>query len=186
MAFDLGAITRELEAAPPAADLPWDVSVAVVCDTLRLAGLVPPGARDWAGWRKKWPRAVDLVPELARVLTASSLRTETVRALEGKRALPKSALEDFFDATAPLSLEMVRTNPFRREEFLRYWISRCGGAVAGETPEASRARLEQLDYRQALAEYKKAEQARKAEAARRAQLLREAKEREEQAKGWRE
>ncbi len=186
MAFDLAAITRELEAAPPAAELPWDTSVAVVSDTLRLAGLVPPPARAWDGWRRKWPRSGELVPELARVLAATSLRAGTVRTLEAAGSLPRHALESFFDKTAPLTLEMVRSNPFRREEFLRYWIDRCGGTVEGETPEQSKARLGQLDYRQALAEYRKAESARKAEAARRAQLLREAKEREEQAKGWRE
>jgi hypothetical protein len=186
MAFDLAAIARELEAAPPSAELPWDTGVAVVSDTLRLAGLVPPAARDWERIRKRFVRADELLPELARVLTASSLRAESVRALELLGALPGNAFEGFFDEVAPLTVEMVRRNPFRREEFLRCWIARCGGAVAGETPAQSRARLEQLDYRQALAEYKRAEQARKAEAARRAQLLREAKEREEQAKGWRE
>jgi hypothetical protein len=186
VAFDLAAIRRELDAAPPSAELPWEVGVAVVSDTLRLAGLVPPGARVWAGWRKKWPRALALVPELARALAVTSLRAETVRTLEAAGALPRNAFETFLDQVAPLTLEMVRSNPFRQEEFLRYWIERCGGTVAGETPDESHARLEQLDYRQALAEYKKAESARKAEAARRAQLLREAKEREEQAKGWRE
>jgi hypothetical protein len=186
MAFDLAAIMRELEAAPPSAELPWDTGVAVVSDTVRLAGLAPPAARAWDAWRRKWPRAIELVPELARALTATSLRACTVRTLEAAGSLPKNALEGFLDKTAPLTLEMVRSNAFRREEFLRYWIERCGGSVAGETPEQSRDRLGQLDYRQALAEYKKAESSRKAEATRRAQLLREAKEREEQAKGWRE
>ncbi len=186
MAFDLAAITRELEAAPPSAELPWDVGVAVVSDAVRLAGLVPPAARAWDGWRRKWPRASELLPELARAFVSSSLRAETVQAFGTAGRLPKNVFEGFFDKVAPLTLEMVRSNPFRREEFLRYWIERCGGTVAGETAEQSRARLEQLDYRQALAEYKKAESSRKAEAARRAQLLREAKEREEQAKGWRE
>jgi hypothetical protein len=186
MAFDLARVVRELDAAPPSAELPWEVGVAVVSDTLRRAGLAPPTAGVWNGWRKKWPRAAELVPELARALVASSLGDETVRTLADARGVPKRAFEDFFESVAPLTREMVRTNHFRREEFLRYWIERCGGSLAGETAEASRARLAQLDYRQALSEYKKAESARKTEAARRAQLLREAKEREEQAKGWRE
>jgi hypothetical protein len=186
MAIDLSAIVRELEAAPPSAELPWDTSVAVVSDAVRLAGLVPPAPRAWDGWRRKWPRASELLPELARVFVSSSLRASTVQAFGTAGRLPKSVFEGFFEKVAPLTLEMVRGNPFRREEFLRYWIDGCGGTVAGETPEQSKARLEQLDYRQALAEYKKAESSRKAEAARRAQLLREAKEREEQAKGWRE
>ena len=186
MAFDLVLIKRELETAPPAAELPWGVGVAVVSDTLRKAGLVPPALRAWEAWKRKFPRAVEQVPELARALVSSSLRAETVRTLEAAGALPKGALEAFLDRAAPLTLEMVQRNPFRQEEFLRYWIERCGGSVTGETAAESRSRLEQLDYRQALGEYKKAEQARKGEAARRAQLLREAKEREEQAKGWRE
>lgn len=186
MAFNLAAIMRELEAAPPAAELPWDVGVAVLSDTLRVAGLVPPAAGAWKGWRKRWPRAEELVPELARALTATSLRSDTVRTLEAQGAFPRNGFDQFFDSAAPLTLEMVRGNPFRREEFLRYWIERCGGTVLGESEAQSQARLAQLDYRQALAEYKKAESARKAEAARRAQLLREAKQREEQAKGWRE
>jgi hypothetical protein len=186
MAFDIAAIKRELDAAPPAAELPWAVGVAVVSDTFRLAGLVPPVAKAWDAWRRKWPRAEELLPELARALAATSLRPETVRALEASMPAAKSALEEFFDASAPLTAEMVRTNPFRQEEFLRHWIRRCGGAIAGETGEQSRERLKQLDYREALAEYKKAEAARKSEAVRRALLLREAKEREESAKGWRE
>jgi hypothetical protein len=186
MAFDIAAIKRELDAAPPAAELPWAVGVAVVSDTFRLAGLVPPVVRVWEQWRRKWPRAEELLAELARALAATSLRAETVRALEASRLAAKSPVEEFFDASAPLTAEMVRTNPFRQEEFLRHWIRRCGGAIQGETEQTSRERLKQLDYREALAEYKKAEAARKSEAARRAQLLREAKEREESAKGWRE
>ena len=186
MAFDLAALTQELDKAPPAAELPWAVAVAVVSDTFRLAGLAPPAPRQWDSWRRKWPRAEELVATLARVLVATSLRSEAVRSLEEARPKTPECVQEFLDGVAPLSGEMVRTSPFRREEFLRQWIRACGGAVAGETEEQSRVRLEQLDYRQALAEYRKADAARKAEAARRAQLLREAREREEQAKGWRE
>jgi hypothetical protein len=186
MAFDIAALERELDGAPPAADLSWAVGVAVVSDTFRLAGLVPPAPRVWDAWRRGRPRAGELVAELARALAATSLRGETVSALEASRKAAKGVLEAFFDGTSPLTGEMVRTNPFRREEFLRHWIRGCGGHVAGETERQSQERLAQLDYREALAEYKKADAARKAEAARRAQLLREAKEREEQAKGWRE
>jgi len=186
MAFDIAAIRRELDAAPPSAELPWAVGVAVASDTFRLAGLVPPVVKVWDGWRRKWPRAEELLAELARALAATSLRVETVRSLEALRPVAKAALEEFFDASAPLTAEMVRSNTFRQEEFLRHWIRTCGGAIEGETEQASRERLKQLDYREALAEYKKAEAARRSEAARRAQLLREARERAESAKGWRE
>jgi hypothetical protein len=66
-----------------------------------------------------------------------------VRAFETAGRLPKGVLEGFFEKVAPLTLEMVHANPFRHEEFLRYWIERCGGSIAGETAEQSKARLEQ-------------------------------------------
>jgi hypothetical protein len=186
MAFDIAAIKRELQSAPPSADLPWAVGVAIVSDTFRLAGLAPPGSKTWEQWRRKWPRAGELVVELARVLAASSLRAETVRALGSSHPTPKLALEGFLEATSPLTAEMVRDNPFRQEEFVRHWIAGCRGEIAGETASQQQARLDLLDYRQVLSEYKKAETARKAEAQRRAQLLAEAKKRAEQAQGWRE
>jgi hypothetical protein len=186
MAFDIATVKRELEAAPPTAALSWAVGVAVVSDTFRLAGIAPPDAHAWRGWRRKWPRAEALVEALAHILVASSLRGESARALEGSHVIARQALEDFLDRVSPLDGEMVRTNAFRQEEFLRHWIRVCGGRIAGESERQSAERLSRLDFRHALAEYKRAEAARKAEAARRAQLLREAREREEQAKGWRE
>lgn len=186
MAFDIAGLRQELDAAPSSADLPWAVGVAVVSDTFRLAGLVPPAPRAWDGWRRKWPRSEQLVSALALALVATSLRAESVRALEASRVVARDALEGFLEAASPLSAEMVRTNPFRQEEFLRHWTKACRGRIAGETPRESETRLGQLDYRQALAEYAKAEGERKKDAARRAQLLREAQKRAEQAKGWRE
>jgi hypothetical protein len=186
MAFDVAAIKRELESAPPSADLPLAVGIAIVSDTFRLAGLVPPAMRSWDTWGRKWPRAGELVIELAHAFARSSLRAETVRVLTATRPTSKATLEAFLDATSPLTAEMVRGNPFRQEEFVRHWIAACGGEIAGETTAQSQARLEQLDYRHAMSEYKKAETARKAEAHRRAQLLAEAKKRQEAAQGWRE
>ena len=186
MAFDVASIQREMRSAPPMADLPWALAVAIVSDTFRLAGLVPPGPSTWDEWRRKRPRAAELLGELARALVVSALRAETVRALEAAPPPAEAMLEGFFEATEPLTAEMARENPFRQEEFLRDWVQSCGGEVEGESKARSRARLQQLDYRQALAEYGKAEAARKAEAQRRAQLLREAAERAEHAKGWRE
>lgn len=186
MDFDLAALRREMDAAPPAAELPSEVAVAVVSDTFRLAGIAPPEARSWERWRKRWPRAGEMLAALARALVTTSLREQSVGVLQAARPDPRKALEGFMERTAPLTAEMVRSNAFRQEEFLRHWIAACGGRVHGETEAQSRQRLEQLDYRQALEEYRKADAVRKAEAARRAQLLREAREREEQAKGWRE
>jgi hypothetical protein len=185
-AFDLRALLQEIEHAPPAPPLPWPVAVAVVSDTFRLAGHAPPPPRAWEGWRRKMPRAEELLAALAQLLVATTLRAQSVRVLEAGAVAPKEAVASFLDRVSPLNGELVRANRFRREEFLRQWAAACAGAIAGETAAESKKRLEQLDYRQALAEYKKAESARRAEAARRAQLLREAREREEQAKGWRE
>jgi hypothetical protein len=184
--FDVAAIKRQMEAAPGAAPYPYELSAAIVSDTFRLGGLAPPAPRLWSTWRKKWPRAAELTAELARVLVVTSLRAETVGALERLHPAAQAVLQAFLEATSPLTAEMIRTNAFRQEEFLRNWIAACGGQVAGETARQSRSRLENLDYRKALAQYRKAEAARKVEAERRAQLLREAAQRREYAKGWRE
>jgi len=186
LAFDIAALKQELDDAPPTTELSWEVGVAVVSDTFRLAGIAPPAPRTWAGWRRKWPRSQELIPALARALVSSSLRALSMEALGKASRDARPTLESFLDRVSPLTGEMVWTNPFRREEFLRHWIRVCGGEISGETENQSKKRLGQLDYRQALAEYKKAEAVRKAEAARRAQLLKEAREREEQARGWRE
>ena len=69
---------------------------------------------------------------------------------------------------------------------LRQWIAAVGGVVVGETPAYSEKRLKQLDYRQTLAEYARAEAERKAEAARRAAALAEAERRAQENSGWRE
>ncbi len=77
MAFDLAAILRELEAAPPAAELPWDVGVAVVNDTLRLAGLVSPAAR--ASGRPAKEVAARLREGACRGVRAPDPRAPTLR-----------------------------------------------------------------------------------------------------------
>jgi hypothetical protein len=186
MAFDIAVLRQELEAAPAQPELPWAVAVAVVGDTFRLAGLVAPASRQWQGLRRKWPQAEELLASLGRALVTTSLRARSIDSLASSRPAASRAVKAFLDGVSPLTAEMVRTNAFRQEEFLRQWVRACGGTIAGESAAASAQRLAQLDYRQALAEYGRAEAARKAQAARRAQLLKEAREREEQAKGWRE
>src|SRR5512140_1701587 len=97
MAFDLAALTQELDKAPPAAELPWAVAVAVVSDTFRLAGLAPPSPRQWESWRRKWPRAQELVATLAWLLVATALRGETVRSLQDRRPNPAEIAQEFLD-----------------------------------------------------------------------------------------
>ena len=186
MAFDLRAIRDDLAAAPLVSPYPFELSAAIVNDTLRMALARPVTRAQWESWLKKrsavWEEQLGM---LAHALAVTSLRRETIGALppgfDASRELP-----GFFDQIQPLTAEMIRSNRFRQEEFMRPWIARVGRGVAGETAKKSRNRLEKLDYRKTLGEYKKAEAARKAEAAQRAKALKEAAERETQARGWRE
>jgi hypothetical protein len=186
MAFDLGRVQKELLGAGVPRPLSFAVTVAVVSDTFRLAGLVPPGGEDWRQRRKALKLLDQQALYLAHALLQTSLRQQVVDELQGATADPAPGLWAFFEAVAPLTGEMLRDNRFRQEEFLRRLVAACGRAVSGESPAQSEKRLRQLDYRTTLAEYQKAEAARQKEAERRAQLLREAAQREEAAKGWRE
>ena len=146
MAFDLKRIQAEAQAAPLASPYPVQLSLAVVSDCFRLAGLVPPSAkgrkRTAAG--AKAPLRDEQTGMLAHLLATTSLRDETVRALGGGRVDLTKALDDFFGAIAPLSAEMIQANAFRREEFLRRWIESIGGEVAGEGPAESKERISLL------------------------------------------
>jgi hypothetical protein len=188
VAFDLGRIRTEAQAAPLPSPYPFDLAIAIVNDTFRLAGLAPP---DTKKWKQIAPRAKKKLGEeqvgmLAHLLATTSLREGTVSAIDPGRFDAPPALGAFFEAVAPLTAEMIRANAFRQEEFLRRWIEAVGGEIAGESRKESKKRLEQLDYRKTLAEYDRAEKTRQAEAARRAKLLKEAAEREAAARGWRE
>jgi hypothetical protein len=146
----------------------------------------PMTREEWLSLKQKRSAAwEEQLVMLAHVLAVSEARSETIAALppgfDARRELP-----GFFDQIEPLTAEMIRSNRFRREEFLRRWVERVGGSIAGERARQSRQRLEQLDYRKTLAEYGKAQAARKAEAAKRAAALRAAAEREAPARGWRE
>ena len=188
MSFDLAAVKKELEGTLLASPYPADLSAAVVSDTFRMARIVPPTPAGWRNWLKR--RGGGLLEEqlgmLAHILLTTSLRQATIATLEQKSIEPMAALPSFFEKVQPLTAEMIRSNAFRQEEFLRRWVEAVGGSVTGETPKQSKARLEQLDYRTTLQEFKKAETARKAEAAKRAKLLQEARDKEAAARGWRE
>jgi hypothetical protein len=186
MAYELARIHSELLEAgvPPAFPLP--VAIAIVSDTFRLAGLAPPRATEWSRRSSKLGHLAEQAAFLAHVLASTSLRAQAVDEIKATRVDPGPALWSFFEAVAPLTGEMLRTNRFRQEEFLRRFIASLGGSVAGESAGQSEKKLDQLDYRKTLAEFDKVGEARQKEAARRAQLLREAAQREEYAKGWRE
>jgi len=189
MAFDLARIKQQLEAAAIASPYTLELAAAIVSDTFRLGGVVPPQLSGWKALTKKRKErqlAEEQLGMLAHVLVATALREQSIAALLEKPVEPAAALPAFFDAVVPLTAEMIRSNTFRQEEFLRRWIEMLGGSVAGESAKQFAARLQQLDYRRTLAEFDKAEGARKQEAARRAKLLQEARDKEAAARGWRE
>lgn len=186
MSFDLEAVRKQLAEGLIASPYPRELSAAVVSDTFRLAGIAPPAPASWKSWFRKAGLVEEQLGMLAHALSATALREQAVQSLREKPVEPLAALPSFLDKVRPLTAEMVRSNAFRQEEFLRRFVEALGGSVAGETPQQSRARLDQLDYRTTLAEFKRAAAARKQEAAQRAKLLQEARDREAAARGWRE
>ena len=187
MRFDIPTLRKQLAAAPIVSPFSHELSVAIICDTFRLANVRPPSRQDWAALEKRanHPLWKEQVVMLAHLLAGSSLRDDSAKALT-KNAEATTVLQHFFDEVAPLSAEMVRSNAFRQEEFLRKWVRALGGEVLNESAKESAKRLEQLDYRKAQQEMKRAEEARRKEARRREELLREAQQREAEARGWRE
>lgn len=187
MAFDLARITEELAGVPPYSPYPVELAAAVVADVARLAGRAPVDDAWWAAQATaRGPRFAEQLSMIAHLLSHTSLRAPSVEALRRATEAIEARLTALFDAIEPLTAEMIRSHPMRREELLRRWVEACGGAIEGEAPARSRERLEKLDYRRTLAEYASAEAARKAEAEERQRLLREAQEREAAARGWRE
>ena len=49
------------------------------------------------------------------------------------------------DGEGGLDPDVLGSNAFRREEFLRKWLEALGASIAGETEAASRDRLTKLD-----------------------------------------
>lgn len=188
MSFDLARIQRELGQRPLSSPVPLDLAVAIVNDVLRMAGKVVVVDRGWEAWsREAGPLWAEQMGMVGHALAVTSLRDSTVRAIGAlSDPRPVARLRGFFAAIEPLSAEMIRSNIFRREELLRRWIEAWEGEVQGEDPAQSARRLDQLDYRKALREYERAEEARKNETAKRAKLAREAAAREAAARAWRE
>ncbi|WP_342377988.1 hypothetical protein NVS55_01570 [Myxococcus stipitatus] len=188
MVFDIKDIQKQLSAVPLVSPYPHDLSVAIICDVFRVAGLRPPSRADWAGLEHAskaaglWKEQVGM---LAHVLTSSTLGEDSSQALR-KDADPRVLLALFFTRVEPLTAEMVRSNAFRQEEFLRKWVHAVQGQVKGETAMESDARLKKLDYRAALKEMERAEEARRREADKRLKELQEAEKRAADARGWRE
>jgi hypothetical protein len=187
MPFDIPDLRNQLAAAPIVSPYSHELAVAIICDTFRLANVRPPSRQDWTALEDKVRHALwrEQVVMLAHVLSGSSVRDDTAKALT-KKADAAHMLQRFFEDIAPLTAEMVRSNGFRQEEFLRKWVRAVGGDILNESAKEAGRRLDQLDYRKAQGELKRAEEARKKEAERREQMLREAQQREAEARGWRE
>lgn len=187
MRFDVQTLRQQLAAAPIVSPYPHELAVAIICDTFRLANVRPPSREDWTALetRARNPLWREQVVMLAHLLAGSALRDDSAKAMT-KNTEAVGVLQRFFDDIAPLTAEMVRSNGFRQEEFLRKWVRAVGGEVLNESAKESAKRLDQLDYRKAQQELKRAEEARKREAERREKELREAQQREADARGWRE
>ncbi len=198
MPLDLPRVRAELAENALVSPYPPELAIAIVADVFRLAGQQPLAVNEWTSLRKRLSAAGDgQLGMLAHALASTSLRAASVEALAGSkvpmaqalvgsRVQMAQALEAFFAGAAPLEAEMIRSNAFRQEEFLRWWMRALGGAIAGETGTESAARLDKLDYKKTLVEYQVAEKARAEEAEARAKALKEAEERAAEARGWRE
>lgn len=187
MRFDIPLLREQLASVPITSPYSHELAVAIISDTFRLASARPPSRQDWAELERRagsplWKEQVGM---LAHVLAASSLREVTASVLQ-KNANANAILQRFFEDVAPLTAEMVRSNAFRQEEFLRHWVRAVDGEVLHESAEASAKILDRLDYRKAHHELRRAEEARRKEARRREELLREAEKRAAEARGWRE
>ena len=187
MHFDIQTLRKQLAAAPIVSPYPHELAVAIICDTFRLANVRPPSRQDWAALeqRARHPLWKEQVVMLAHLLAGSALRDDSAKAMQ-KGTDATTLLQRFFESITPLTAEMVRSNGFRQEEFLRKWVHALEAQVLNESAKESAKRLDQLDYRKAMQEMKRAEDARKKEAERREELLREAERRAAEARGWRE
>jgi hypothetical protein len=187
MAVSIPHIREQLAAMPLVSPYPHDLAVAVVCDTFRLASQRPPSQAEWTKLeqRVKNPLFREQVGMLAHVLLVSDLRKKTVLYLTTDRT-PQARLQQFFEEVHPLTAEMIRSNAFRQEEFLRKWAAAIGADIEGEAEYESKRILKDLDYRQAVTDLRKVEEARRLEADRRQEMLQEAQRKEAEARGWRE
>jgi hypothetical protein len=201
MAFDLTVVKEEIGVLLVESPLSRALAVAVVSDCVRIADRYPPPLAEWdrilaiTTGVKGAPRREDQLAMLAQLLmTSTSLKTATVEAMNAllsrdPKDCPLEAavrLDDLFARIAPITPEMMRANVFRQEETLRRWAEAWAGAIAGETPEESAARLDQLDYKKTMVEYQKAAKTREEQAAARKAALEEAEKADAAARAWRE
>ena len=87
MPFDIKRIRSEAQAAPLPSPYPHDLAVAIVNDTLRMAGLAPPSSKKWkqAPLKGKGKLHEEQMGMLAHLLATTSLRDESVSAIDRAR-----------------------------------------------------------------------------------------------------
>jgi hypothetical protein len=187
--FPLKEVTSDLANAPIATPVAYDLAVAILLDTLRRAAKPAPADGTFVKWRKDpdFPLWQEQMCMLGWFLTVSdSLRQATESGWDVPD--PIAQLRKLRSDTAPLTAEMMRSNAFRQEEFLRRWAQCIGLTIDGEDVTTSAERVVYLDYRVVLREYAQAEDARLKEEESRQAAIRKAEEerRATEARGWRE
>jgi hypothetical protein len=138
-----------------------DLVRARLADGCRDAGVDPPTPEEFD------TRAAGLDDEAWNRLgaLAFALDLQDVRAALSAGAVARPPLE-ILDAgfvgvarrTPLLTLELLGRSALRVEELARRLLAGLGAAVRGESPRASRERLERLDYERLLAEAERAKQ----------------------------
>lgn len=136
-----------------------DVVRARLADTLRDLGVEPidpdlfeklAQPLDEGGWAR-----LDLATRCLKIpITGDAL--PALVAARGAEGAVRQGFIDFAQSSPLLTVELLRQSSLRVEELARRWIAFLGAEVAGETPEASRAALERLDYARLLAEVERA------------------------------
>lgn len=132
---------------------------ARLADACRDAQVEPVGVKEFDD---HWD-AMDLEDRRRMVLFIGALEgTEFREAWKAIVARDKSTEAPFRELAAMsadlslLSIEILDQSELRREEFARHLLARLGIDVAGETDQASVARLYELDYARLLAEAERA------------------------------
>jgi hypothetical protein len=161
-AIALPFMVEELEALLEAvAGLPVDPDVvrARLADTFRDLGVEPIEPAEFDAVTKDldeggWGR-LDLATRGASHGVLGDALPALVGAVGASTAVAL-AFTGFARSSPLLTLELLRQSSLRLEELSRRWIQSVGALVDGETPEASQAALERLDYGRLLAEVDRA------------------------------
>ncbi len=136
-----------------------DLALARIADSFRAAGHAPADPEEVEALAKGLDAgALARLGAFALVARRGGLG-EALGTLLGQRGALAVAGEGFVAvarATPLLTLELIAESGLRREELARRFLAGLGAQVEDETPEASAAMLERLDYGRLLAELERA------------------------------